>query len=115
MAMEKLDWEKRLERRHQTPPPAPAGEWAAVVERGRERPARVGWAVALGSSLALAALAVVLLVPRRGPVEAVGTDDENLATEQWVQQQWHSTAAGALEDDQAAEPDAGLLALMDKV
>ena len=115
--MEKLDWEQRLARRHQAPPPAPAGEWQAVLERGPARPSRVGWTVALGGGLAVAAVALFLLLPRPAPVlpAAAAAEDENLATEQWVQQQWHSTAAGALADDQATEPDSDLLKLMDKV
>ena len=111
--MEKPDWEKRLEQRHQYAPPPPAGEWQAVLARSQARPSRMPWTLAVGGSLAMAALALFFLAPRPAPVAVA--EDENLATEQWVQQQWHSTASGALADEQAAEPGADLLDLLDKV
>jgi hypothetical protein len=113
--MEKIDWEQRLARRHQAPPPAPAGEWQAVLERSQARPSRLRWTLALGGGLAVAGLALFFLLPRPVPVRAAAPEDEGLATEQWVQQQWGSTASGALAEDQAAEPDAEMLKLMDKV
>ena len=111
--MQKHDWEERLRRRHQAPPPAPTREWQAVLERSRPRPAKLAWTLALGGGLATAAMALFFLLPRPAPVAPAPAEDENLATEQWVQQQWHSTASGALADDQAAEPGADLLKLMD--
>jgi len=69
----------------------------------------------LGGSLAAAALLAVFLLPRGAPVEPAPAEDETLATEQWVQQQWGSTAATVLARDQAAEPGADLLDLLDRV
>jgi len=113
--MKKIDWETQLAQRHQAPPPAPADEWRVVQARIQAPQPRPRWSLALGGGLAMAGLLAVLLLPRGPQVKPATPEEESLATEQWVQQQWGSTNETALAEDQIAEPDADLLDLLDKV
>jgi hypothetical protein len=115
--MSNPSWEERLKERHLAPPPAPSGEWEAIqaaIRGPQERAWRPWWV--LGGGLALAGLAMVLVLPgQTAKHAALAQDEDPVAVEQWVSQQWsgtQATAAGSAKDS-GAEPGANLLALMD--
>ena len=112
----KDDWEKRLEQRHATPPPAPRDEWDAIQARVRPSARRFAWpAMAIGSALAILTVAALLWVPiSQSHPKATQALEEDAALDKWVSQQWSGEAAVVDASGNTREPGANLLALIDE-